>query len=114
MHETILLGYFTADPRPAATQPRTTGFTPTALRNFSIPSRDVITMVATVNGGVAYRNEMIPMFAEELRNATHQGDIYEIFLKTHYRFHMRHLNQIPEFCSTLTQKLSLRNIFKPS
>ena len=100
------------DPRPAASQLRSSQFTPSALQNFAIPSRDVITMVATVNGGVAYRNQMIPMFAEELRNSKHEGDIYEIFLRTHYRFAMRYLNQIPEFCSTLTQKLSLKNIFK--
>ena len=103
---------FVADPIPGASQLHESGFKPTAMQNFAIPSRDMITMVATVNGGVAYRNQMIPMFAEELRNSTHHGDIYEIFLRTHYRFQTRHLNQIPLFCSTLTQMLSLRNIFK--
>ena len=69
-------------------------------------------MAVTVNAGTAYRNQMIPMFAEELRNSEHRGDIYEIFLRTHYRFRNCYLNHVPEFCSTLTQKLSLKNIFK--
>ena len=69
-------------------------------------------MAVTVNAGTAYRNQMIPMFAEELRNSEHRGDIYEIFLRTHYRFRNCYLNHVPEFCYTLTQKLSLKSIFK--
>ena len=70
-------------------------------------------MVATVNGGDAYRNQMIPLFAQELKDSANKGDIYEIFLKTHYRLQKQVPDQIPEFRSTLTQKLSLRNIFMP-
>ena len=70
-------------------------------------------MVASVNGGMAFRNQMIPMFAQELKDSANNGDIYEIFLKTHYRLQKVVPDQVPEFRSTLTQKLSLRNIFTP-
>lgn len=88
----------------------------TMPQHFKIQSRDVITMMATVDGEVAYRNFMIPMFAEELRSSANNGDIYEIFLKTHEKLVDRlpaDARQIPEFRSTLTKKLCLRNIFVP-
>lgn len=74
-------------------------------------------MMSTVSGSVAYRNLMIPMFAEELRDSTNNGDIYEIFLNTHEKLNNKlkgttEEDQIPEYRSTLTKKLSLRNIFK--
>lgn len=70
-------------------------------------------MVAAVSGTEAYQNQMIPMFAQELKDPANKGDIYEIFLKTHHRLRTQVPDQIPEFRSTLSLKLSLRNIFKP-
>ena len=109
-----------ADPAPPQSQ---RGGPPSAVsaqdaipRHFKIQSRDVITMMATVDGDVAYRNYMIPMFAEELRDSSNNGDIYEIFVKTHEKLIKKlptGARQIPEFRSTLTKKLCLRNIFVP-
>ena len=84
---------------------------------YTIEHRDVITMMSTVSGGVAYRQQMIPMFAEELRDSANNDDIYEIFLKTHEKLRIKLKGtagegQIPEYRSTLTKKLSLRKIFK--
>ena len=124
------------DPAPPASQQRTSGTAasgsaasipgastrgeqggPPPRSGYTIESRDMITMTATVNGDVAYRNQMIPLFASELQNSSNDGDIYEIFLRTHGRLREKLKgtvaeNQIPEFRSTLTQKLCLRNIFK--
>ena len=83
------------------------------MLHYDIKWRDFITMVAAVNGTEAYQNQMIPMFAQELKDPTNKGDIYEIFLKTHHRLKTQVPGQIPEFRSTLSLKLSLRNIFKP-
>ena len=84
---------------------------PLPTHDYNIQWKDFITMMATVKGGVAYREQMIPVFAEELKNSE-KGDIYEIFVKTHQRLHKLIPDQIPEFRSTLTQKLSLRNFFQ--
>ena len=81
-------------------------------QDYSIQWNDFITLVATVKGGVAYRNQMIPVFAEELKNSEH-GDIYEIFLKTRRRLGELIPHQIPELRSTLSKKLSLRRMFNP-
>ena len=64
-------------------------------------------MSATVRGEVAKRNNMIPLFAEELRRRG--GDMYEAFLWTNYRFTMLSKPQVPIFHMTLTQKLLLHN-----
>lgn len=84
---------------------------------YTLENRDMIAMTASVSSDVAYRNQMIPLFASELRDSSENGDIYEIFLKSHGRLRDKLKgtmaeNQIPEFRSTLTQKLCLRNIFK--
>ena len=71
-----------------------------------------ITLVATVKGGLAYRNQMIPVFAEELKNSEH-GDIYEVFLKTRRRLGELIPHQILELRSTLSKRLCLRRIFNP-
>ena len=118
------------DPRPPSTQSTTTQSTvsrnqPTQQTGnveragYTIEHRDVITMMSTVSGGVAFRQQMIPMFAEELRDSANNGDIYEIFLKTHEKLRNKLKgtageDQIPEYRSTLTKKLSLRNIFAHS
>ena len=70
-------------------------------------------MFASVSGGVAYRNFMIPMFAEELRQSSEmEGDIYEVFLRTHNRLKkVVPADQIPEIRSTLSLKLCLTNIY---
>ena len=81
-------------------------------QDYSIQWNDFITLVATVKGGVAYRNQMIPVFAEELKNSEH-GDIYEVFLKTRRRLGELIPHQIPELRSTLSKKLSLRRMFNP-
>ena len=114
----MILGSF--DPAPPASQRRQppSVLTPTeeTPQHFKIQSRDVITMMATVDGDVAYRNYMIPMFAEELRDSSNNGDIYEIFVKTHEKLIKKlpaEARQIPEFRSTLRKKLCLRNIFVP-
>ena len=39
-------------------------------------------MVATVNGGDAYGNQMIPMFAQELKDSANKGDISQDSLPT--------------------------------
>lgn len=80
--------------------------------DYSLQWNDFLTMVATVRGGFAYRNKMIPIFADELKNSVN-GDIYEVFLKTRSSLQKEVPDQIPEFRSTLTKKLSLRNIFQP-
>ena len=81
-------------------------------QDYSIQWDDFITLVATVKGGVAYRNQMIPVFAEELKNSEY-GDIYEVFLKTRRRLRELIPHQIPELRSTLSKKLSLRRMFNP-
>lgn len=85
--------------------------TGTISAHYNIQHRDVVTMVATISGEVAYRNMMIPMFAEHLKNS--KGDIYQTFLRTHNQLKIEIPEQIPEFRSTLTHRLSLKNIFKP-
>ena len=64
-------------------------------------------MSATVRGEAAKRNNMIPLFAEELRRRG--GDMYEAFLWTNYQFTMLSNPQVPIFHMTLTQKLLLHN-----
>ena len=116
------------DPRPPPTRSTTTQSTVSENQavhqrgnveraGYTIEHRDVITMMSTVIGGVAYRQQMIPMVAQELRNSVNNGDIYDIFLKTHEKLRNKLKgtsgeDQIPEYRSTLTKKLSLRNIFK--
>ena len=109
-----------ADPAPPQSQSRRPPSAVAAREEipqyFEIQSRDVITMMASVDGDVAYRNYMIPMFAEELRDSSNNGDIYEIFVKTHEKLIKKlptEARQIPEFRSTLRKKLCLRNIFVP-
>ena len=98
-----------ADPGPPGRQPRRDPQT----SHFTLQHRDVLTMFASVSGGVAYRNFMIPMFAEELRQSSdREGDIYEVFLRTHNRLKKEvPAEQILEIRSTLSQKLCLTNIF---
>ena len=121
MHNLLCLFIAGLDPKPpqsqkSASQPvNQMGLVQKA--GYTIEHRDVITMMSTVSGGVAYRQQMIPMFAEELRDSANNGDIYEIFLKTHEKLRNKLKgtageDQIPDYRSTLTKKLSLRNIFK--
>ena len=84
---------------------------------YTIEHRDVIIVMSTVSGGVAYRQQMIPMFAEELKNSANNDNVHEIFLKTHEKLRNKLKGtagegQILEYRSSLTHKLSLRNIFK--
>ena len=102
----MILGSF--DPAPPASQRRqptsVLTLTEETPQYFKIQSRDVITMMATVDGDVAYRNYMIPMFAEELRDPSNNGDIYEIFVKTNEKLEQKlptEARQIPEFRSSL-------------
>ena len=60
-----------------------------------------------------WHQELATEFAQELKDSANNGDIYEIFLKTHYRLQKVVPDQVPKFRSALTQKLSLRNIFTP-
>lgn len=71
--------------------------------------RDVIALVGSVRGEPAKRNTMIPIFAEELQNPEHSGEIYEMFLRTNYQFNLMNKPQIPIVHSTLTQKLFLKS-----
>ena len=118
------------DPRPPPTRSTTTQSTVSENQavhqrgnveraGYTIEHRDVITMMSTVSGGVAYRQQMIPMFAGELKNSANNDDIHEIFLKTHEKLRNKLKGtagegQILEYRSSLTHKLSLRNIFAHS
>ena len=75
---------------------------------YTIEHRDVITMMSTVSGGVAYRQQMIPMFAEELRDSANNGDIYEIFLKTHEKLRNKLKVQLVRVRFLNTDQLLLR------
>lgn len=70
-------------------------------------------IIASVNGGVAWRNLMIPHFAENLSKLTRNEDLNEVFLRTHNAVRINsEYQQTAELRSTLTHKLCLRNIFK--
>ena len=101
--------------------------------HFDVTFCDVVAIVASVNGGVAYRGLMIPEFSEELQRTREEQerrkkagepevscDITELFYKTHSAVRKRLMElgisrdgQICEMRTTLTQKLSLTNMFKP-
>lgn len=94
--------------------------------HFDVTHCDVVSIVASVNGGAAFRNLMIPEFAKELRRARKVQeetglhlDVTELFYKTHsaVRQHLESKGysrdaQICELRTTLTKKLSLTKMFK--
>lgn len=101
-------------------------------QHFDVTFADVVAIVASVNGGVSYRGLMIPKFAVELQRAREEQekrkkadepdfhcDITELFYKTHaaVREELKSYSiseaQICELRTTLIQKLSLTNMFKP-
>lgn len=81
--------------------------------NFDIKFRDFMVLIASVNGGAAHRNTMIPLFTKNLSQSTATEDLYEVFLKTHRGIITTASEQVPEFRSTLTHKLCLRKVFNP-
>lgn len=84
------------------------------IEAYNIQHRDTVTIIATVTGGIAERNEMVPIFARLLKNSTNNQCISEIFPKMHDELKGKVSDQIPEFRSTLTKKLCLRKIFQPT
>ena len=81
---------------------------------YSIQHRDTATIIATVKGGLAERNEMVPIFAKLLKNSTHNQCITEVYHKMHGELKGKGSDQIPVLTSTLTKKLCLRKIFQSS
>lgn len=80
---------------------------------YNLKHRDTVTIIATIGGGIAARNEMIPIFARLLKNSTEAQCISEIYLKMHDELRGKVHDQIPEFRTTLSKKLCLRKIFQP-
>ena len=81
---------------------------------YSIQHRDTATIIATVKGGLAERNEMVPIFAKLLKDSTHNQCITEVYHKMHGELKGKGSDQIPVLTSTLTKKLCLRKIFQSS
>lgn len=83
-------------------------------KHFDLKHADFMVLMATVNGGVAQRNSMIPMFAERLSQSADDDDLYEVFLRTNTDIQQAVPRQVSEFRSTFNKKLSLRKVFKPA
>lgn len=93
--------------------------------NYNVKHRDVVSIVASIRGGNAYRGLMIRAFAEALRDAHNikeqtgkHLDIAQVFYQINSSVGQEsqqlsggEFEQICEMRSTLTKNLSLTQIF---
>lgn len=82
--------------------------------HYDLQQRHLMVLTATVNGGIADRGQLIPIFARHLKHSGPDADMYDIFMKTHNELMEKVPDQIPEFRSTLTKKLCLKNMIRHS
>ena len=94
----------------AASELHDASSTSSAPTHFDIRYPDTMVMIATVNGGKAERNVMIPLLAKHLRECEEDEDLYEVFVRTNRDVVGENSCQVSEFRSTLRYKLCLRNV----
>lgn len=94
--------------REDAIVPRCVANATTPVDHFEIRHPDIMVLMASINGGLAYRNLMITMFSRNLSNSTAEEDLYDVFLKTHREILNSTPDQVAEFRSTLRRKLFLK------
>ena len=75
--------------------------------HFEIKHPDTMVLMATVSGSRARRNNIIPLFAEHLKNSSTDEDLYEVFLKTNRDIEMQESTQVAEFWATFKYWLCL-------
>lgn len=90
------------------------------IPHFDVLYRDVVAIIATINGGVAHRNLMIPEFAKELGRSREEldktgvhADITQLFYKTNLAVKNEVCEQVCELRTTCTKSLSLTKMFRP-
>ena len=81
--------------------------------HFDLTTRDTMVLMATVNGGKAKRNTMIPLLAKHLRAIGEDESMYDVFLKTQEDIERIGEGQILELRSTMKKRLCLRNVYEP-
>lgn len=93
---------------------RSAGSGVAAVNNhIDIRHADFMLMMATIGGGTAHRNLMIPMLCKHLDELGPQEDMYQAFLRTH-RVILSHVTenelteQVAEFRSTLRKQVILQ------
>ena len=68
--------------------------------------------MATVSGGLSYRNVLIPYLVEHMETLGEDDDIYDSFLKASWRIQEEYPDQTPIFMSTMTKKFCLGKFLK--
>ena len=72
---------------------------------YKIQGPDISILAATINSQIAFRNLMIPLLAENIRNSWLDTDLYVIFRQTSDMVRTEEPQQVPEHRSTLRYKL---------
>ena len=97
----------------AASELHDASSTSSAPTHFDIRYPDTMVMIATVNGGKAERNVMIPLLAHNIIESSTDADIHDIFLKTTDEVRREVPTQVPEYRSTTRLKVCLKQVYRP-